>query len=204
MKIAKIIAGFLLVIAGAYVATWLPWIIVTMQVDIERRIDRLPQAEAIIVLGGLHDGVAMSETNRERLLTAKALYEAGVADRITVSNMEVASLAMRDFLIEEGVPEEVIEMDTTALVTEDTCINELALHPDGRSLIFVSQRYHLPRTLYLCRHAGVEGVGFPAEQLRLVERTRFSFWETVEIRHGRYWRENQLLLFYLLRDARTR
>jgi SanA protein len=32
-----------------------------------------------------------------------------------------------------------------------------------RSALVVSQRYHLPRALYLARHAGIDAVGVPAQ-----------------------------------------
>jgi len=42
-----------------------------------------------------------------------------------------------------------------------------------RSLLVVSQAYHLPRALFFARHAGVEAIGVPA---RLQRNSLLSLW----------------------------
>jgi vancomycin permeability regulator SanA len=48
-----------------------------------------------------------------------------------------------------------------------------------RSAILVTQRFHLPRALYLCNAMGVQSIGVPADQRQYRQRSLF-YWNMRE------------------------
>lgn len=115
-----------------------------------------PQAEAALIFGALVRDGTISPLHRERLDAGIALLEAGRVDVIVVSNSERAARAMLGYLQEQGVPEGVIEIDASAPHTPATCRNEVG-RASRRDVLFVSQRFHLPRIGLQCARAGLKG-----------------------------------------------
>jgi vancomycin permeability regulator SanA len=56
------------------------------------------------------------------------------------------------------VPDEVILLDRSGFDTHATC-TRAASEFDVRTAVVVTQGYHLPRTLFSCRVAGLDAVG---------------------------------------------
>jgi vancomycin permeability regulator SanA len=178
-----------------YLLSWLPWLVLRGTDKIVHDIESIDKYDVAIIFGGLHeiDG-ELSETNRERLLAGALLLEGNKVETLVISNTTEAATAMQAFLIQMGVPAENIELDTTAVVTEDTCVAERNNHPEGRAVIFVSHGYHLPRLIFACERLGVSGVGVAAEKIAPIERTEVSPLVTTRIRFVRYQREAILTL----------
>lgn len=171
-----------------YGLTWVPWLVIRSHAAVVSDVEQLSRADVAIVFGGLHqEGQLMSETNTERLLTTKVLLDRRIVERIRVSNTAASASAMKDFLVQRGVDASKIEVDGSAVVTEDTCVSEQRDHPEVRSVVFISHGYHLPRLEYLCE--GIKGVGFPAERLRTTSRIEVPLAMRWKIRYGRYQRE---------------
>ncbi len=104
---------------------------------------------------------------------------------------------MAKYLYAAGVAPVLIEVDTQAYKTPDTCLYEKRTHSEDRRVIFVSQRFHLPRLLFQCKKACVGGVAFPAEALNTGDHSD-SFVTKLIVRAGRYTREAGLVwLVYL-------
>lgn len=113
-------------------------------------------AEAALIFGALVRDAQISPLHAERLDTGAWLLEAGRAEVIVVSNAARAAAIMEDYLLDRGVSRQRIEIDATALSTPDTCVAEAA-RAAPRSLLLVSQAYHLPRIALQCRRLGVTG-----------------------------------------------
>lgn len=176
-----------------YILRWIPWLVIAAQADIFTDIHSLEHADAAIIFGGLHySSGELSETSRERLGAGAALFQAGITDQIVVSNTFEAAEEMKQFLVRIGIPEEHIEMDTTAIVTEDTCVAERQNYPGGRSVIFVSHGYHLPRILFSCKKLGVTGVGIRAEAIARTDRDPLPWYTVLHTRFSRSQREASL------------
>ncbi len=191
-KIISLIIGTSLLV---YLLSWAPWMILLAKSNVMTTLETLPHSEVAIVFGGLQkQKTELSETNIERLLTAKVLLEKGTVDKIRISNTTSSAFSMEQFLIQSGVEVSKIEIDTSAKVTEDTCLSEKSQHTEPRSVIFISHSYHLPRLQYLCRITGLDGIGFPAETLETIQRTKLPLWETWWIRYLRYQQEAILVL----------
>jgi vancomycin permeability regulator SanA len=128
----------------------------------------LPKVDAILVLGTSPYGYHGQDmyTLSYRLNVAAGLWSSGFADRLLVSGIRIdddydeAGL-MRDELVARGVPASAIELDHKGNRTWDSVYR--ARHVYGkRRLIIVSQRDHLPRALFLARHADMEAWGVAA------------------------------------------
>lgn len=123
--------------------------------------------DCILVLGaGVRDGKP-SDMLRDRLDTAIALYFDGIAPKLLLSGDHQSEDydevgVMRDYAMENGVPESNILLDHLGLSTYESVIRakqELGID----SAIIVTQKYHLPRALYIADRIGVDAVGVCAD-----------------------------------------
>lgn len=75
---------------------------------------------------------------------------------------------MRDWLINNGVPEDDVVIDDTSFNTRQNLQNAKALLPDDtKRVLIVTSNYHLPRAMALAEDMGfeAEGVGSPIKPL---------------------------------------
>ncbi|WP_018178110.1 SanA/YdcF family protein [Jongsikchunia kroppenstedtii] len=123
------------------------------------------RSSTLLVLGSKVSDGAPGNYVRGRLDTALRLYADGGVHRIVVSGNGRPSAGdepavMRDYLRERGVPDGLIAVDETGYDTSDSCHN---LRSAGvRAATIVTQDFHLPRAIALCRHAGIAATGVEA------------------------------------------
>ena len=76
---------------------------------------------------------------------------------------EAEALAMKRYLISQGIPAEMILTDPNSFNTEQNIKNAQALlrdYPDAiRKVLIVTSDYHVPRSLALARDLGLEATG---------------------------------------------
>lgn len=118
------------------------------------------QADAILVLGaGVRANGRPSLMLEDRLLTALALYRANVCARIIVSGDHGSSdydevNVMKSYLVDQGVPSDVVFMDHAGFDTYDSLYRAKAVF-GAKSLIVVTQRYHAYRAVYIGERLGI-------------------------------------------------
>lgn len=171
---------------------WMPFICisVTGKGRIAGSVDMIPESDAVLVFGTLvGSDLRVSPLLAERLEAGIEILKAGKCGKIVVSNMKTASAVMARYLYSRGVDPGLVEIDPLADNTPDTCTFERKRHPGGRRVIFVSQGFHLPRVLYQCRRAGVEGTAFPAETLHTEQKGEDTLMTKILTRGFRYTRE---------------
>lgn len=66
--------------------------------------------------------------------------------------------AMRDYLMAHGVPSGLIVLDYAGFDTWETCDRARRVFGVDHAIV-VSQTFHIPRAIYLCRAAGIETYG---------------------------------------------
>jgi SanA protein len=102
----------------------------------------------------------------ERLETGRQLYRAGLARRIIVSGAVRPGYdepdVMATWLISRGVAPGDVVIDRGGYRTAASMADAAALGALG--LLIVSQRSHLPRALYLAKHAGLQAIGVTARE----------------------------------------
>lgn len=123
--------------------------------------------DCILVLGaGIRNGQP-SDVLRDRLTTAIDLYSKGAAPKLLMSgdhgNDDYDEVGvMMSFALEQGVPAEDIFLDHAGFSTYDSVYRANKLF-EASSMIVVTQKYHLPRALYICQSLGVSAIGVSAD-----------------------------------------
>jgi vancomycin permeability regulator SanA len=125
-----------------------------------------PEAPVAVVFGaGLAAGGEPSPVLAERLETALALWRAGKVRRLLLTGNAGTHhdeiRAMRRYLVASGVPERALLWDLEGTSTFDSCWRARSVFGVDQALL-VTQRFHLPRALFLARHAGIRAVGVAA------------------------------------------
>jgi len=120
------------------------------------------RADLAVILGNkVNEDGTLSERLAQRLACGLALYRSGRVGRLLVSGGLgkegfYEGDKMRDYLRAHGVPDTAIVVDNAGNTTQQTVRNtarlQRALH--FRSVLVVSQFYHLSRTKMLFRQAG--------------------------------------------------
>jgi len=124
--------------------------------------------DCILVLGaGVRADGTPSHMLEDRLKTAIALYQAGAAPKLLMSGdhgqIEYDEVnVMRQYALDAGVPSEDIFMDHAGFSTYDSIYRARDVFLADRILV-VTQRYHLPRALYIAEALGVEAEGISAD-----------------------------------------
>jgi len=121
---------------------------------------------AIIFGAGLRRDGSPTAMLRDRVSTGADLYFSGKVEKLLMSgdNRFVEynePEAMRQFALSVGVPDEAIVLDYAGRRTYDTCYRAKAIFGLDSALL-VTQRFHLPRALFLCNMLGVETQGVEA------------------------------------------
>ena len=128
--------------------------------------DDTATAPVAIVLGAaVRPSGEPSPWLRYRLDTAARLYRSGRVEAILVSGDNGREnynepVAMRRYLVAAGIPAEAIALDYAGFDTYDTCVRARRIFGIERALL-VTQDFHEPRAVAICRSVGVDvdGVG---------------------------------------------
>ncbi|GAB4209960.1 MAG: ElyC/SanA/YdcF family protein [Roseiflexaceae bacterium] len=124
----------------------------------------VPPARVAVVFGaGLRPNGTPSPMLADRIAAAAELYKLGrvkkllmTGDNSSTNYNEVG--AMRDYAEGLGVAPEDITLDYAGFSTYESCYRASAIFGVDQAVL-VTQRYHLPRAVYTCRHLGIDAVG---------------------------------------------
>lgn len=147
--------------------------------------DNVPSRPVAIVFGAevKKDGTP-SVVLRDRLETAVALYKSGKVEKLLMSgdNRFVdynEPEAMRRYALGLGIPDTDIVLDYAGRRTYDTCYRAKEIFGVS-SAVLVTQRFHLPRALFLCNAFGIDAVGVESENYYYLKRLRL-YWNIREL-----------------------
>ncbi|WP_030904906.1 SanA/YdcF family protein [Streptosporangium amethystogenes] len=123
----------------------------------------VPEAPVALVLGAAAFGGSPSPMLARRLDISAELYRAGKVRAILLSgdNGRIEydePTVMRDYLLARGIPARALVLDYAGFDTWDSCVRARAVFGATR-LTVVTQLFHLPRAVTLCRTAGLETFG---------------------------------------------
>jgi len=123
---------------------------------------------AIIFGAGVKRDGTPSDALKDRLTIGKELYEANKVEKILVSGDNRFESynepdAMRNFLIDQGIPEDDIVADYAGRRTYDTCIRATEIFQVSEAIL-VTQGYHLSRAIWTCDQLGVRSRGISASK----------------------------------------
>jgi vancomycin permeability regulator SanA len=134
--------------------------------------DRLPiDADVIIVLGArvMPDG-ELSTTLEFRIQTAYEVYARGYAKNLILCGARgkdepaTEAQAMKEYLLNKGVPTENIFMEDQSFNTMQNLINAKGImEAQGfETALLVTSNYHVERAVRLCEDAGIRASGVNA------------------------------------------
>ncbi|MEU4802893.1 ElyC/SanA/YdcF family protein [Actinosynnema sp. NPDC023587] len=157
-----------------------PWVwVLTSSAPYRHTAHDVPDAPVALVLGaGLTDG-RPTPFLAGRLDVAADLYRRGKVEVLLVSgdNSRVEydePSAMRAYLVAQGVPDRVIVADYAGLDTWDSCTRARRIFGVERATV-VTQEFHLPRAVALCREAGLEAFGVGHDTWEWTTTTAYGY-----------------------------
>jgi SanA protein len=139
---------------------------------------------AIVFGAGLHWDGSPTPVLRDRVKAAVGLYDQGKVQKLLFSgdNRFVdynEPGAMHEYALELGVPEEDIVLDYAGRRTYDTCYRANAIFKVDQAIL-VTQRFHLPRAIFLCDQLGIVSQGVESD-LRAYSSYSLRYWNLREI-----------------------
>lgn len=159
-RVFKIIFCFILI-----------FIIINLYVDrlskkyIYNDVSDIPKAYTGIVLGAyVWNNSRPSYVLRDRLMAAIKLYNSQKIDKILLSGdngqKEYDEVnVMKKYLLENGIPENIIFLDHAGFDTYSTMIRAREIF-DVKDAIVITQDFHITRSVYLARKNGINAYGY--------------------------------------------
>jgi len=130
-----------------------------------------PNKRLAIVFGaGLRRDGTPTAILRDRLDTAANLYFNGKVEMLLMSGDNRfldynEPESMRQYALSLGIPDGAIALDYAGRRTYDTCYRAKAIFQVD-DVFLVTQKFHLPRALFLCNELGLEASGVEANTRR--------------------------------------
>ncbi|HEX6808804.1 MAG TPA: YdcF family protein [Gemmatimonadaceae bacterium] len=180
------------VIGAAVVLVMLAWIAMVIAVIVVGARDQAAPANAIVVLGAAQYEGRPSPVLRARLDHALDLYQRSLAPFVIVTGGTGAgdttseAQVSRRFLLERGVPDSAIVMETHGLTTSQSVHAVAAIMSalPGRRVIFVSDPFHMLRLSILARALGLTPLTSPTRtspiSTRASARWKYVFAESLK------------------------
>lgn len=148
----------------AALAAWL--LIHTLLITLDGLHDRQQRSDIGVILGNkVNEDGTLSARLTQRLACGLALYRSGRVPRLLVSGGLgkegfYEGTKMREYLRRHGVPDTAIIVDNAGNNTQQTVRNvaQLRARLRIRSILVISQFYHISRTKLLFRQAGFTAV----------------------------------------------
>ncbi len=131
---------------------------------------QLKDVDYILVLGASVRRERPSPMLEDRLKKAIELYNINTQNKILVTGDHTKEdydevTIMKNYLLENNIPEEKIIMDPAGVSTYDS-IFRVQKQLKAKKIIIVSQKYHLYRALYIANSLGIEAYGVPADDIK--------------------------------------
>ena len=180
------IATYLIILLLLFAVLPGGWVYLQPQGSIHEVASDVPAAPIAIVFGaGLQRNGEPSALLADRIDAAVELYKRGKVSRLlmTGDNREASydePGAMRRYAIERGIPAERIDFDQLGLRTHDSIVRARGIFGITRAVL-VTQRYHLPRALYLADAFGIEASGYVAGHDHYVDQRQYEIREAVAL-----------------------
>ncbi len=140
-----------------------------------------PPRVAIVLGAKVWENGEPSDALNDRIVTAVELYRAGRVKKILMSGDNPSAsydepTAMKQTAVKLGVPENDIVLDFAGRRTYDTCYRAREVFEVTKAVV-VTQKFHLPRTIYLCSNLGIDTIGVTANRRRYLGEDYWAFRE---------------------------
>lgn len=140
---------------------------ITRSFIFDSRAQHIPHAQVAVVLGAsVTSAGVLSPVLQERVDTALALYRAHLVSKILVTG-DNSSIVHNEvypvgkYLLAVGVPQKDIFLDYAGFDTYSSMYRARTIF-GVQSMIVVTQRFHLPRAIFISRMLGMDAYGVDA------------------------------------------
>jgi vancomycin permeability regulator SanA len=162
-SVFKFILRILLIMAGfGLLGLLLPRLLTSMYAwNKIHSIDDVSSERVAIIFGaGLRRDGTPTTVLRDRVETGSRLYFDGKVEKLLMSGDNQIVYynepeAMRKYALSLGIPEQDIILDYAGSRTYDTCYRAKQIF-GLESVLLVTQKFHLPRALFLCNSMGIK------------------------------------------------
>jgi vancomycin permeability regulator SanA len=181
------------IISGVLALLLLPLLAAIAALVLDGFTDDVFKADATLVLGNsvFPDGT-LSPRLRGRVERGMELYKSGLVSKIVVSGAlgkegHYEGTVMAAWLVAHGVPEQDVVIDNEGINTAASAKNFAALSETHgfKSVIVVSQFFHLSRCRLALQQAGVEQIGTAHSRVYAGRDAYATLREVVA--YGKYW-----------------
>jgi SanA protein len=164
-RLLAIAAGLLVVlVGGANLIVWLGG-----RSPVTQDPQKVPKAQAALVLGAqVYPDGRPSAMLVDRVKAAEELYRAGRVQKLLLSGDhsridydEVGT--MREMMLRDGIPARDVFEDHAGFDTWDSAQRARRVFA-VRSVVVVTQGFHMARALFAARRAGLQATGFDADR----------------------------------------
>jgi len=130
-------------------------------------ITELPNAQTGIILGAsVHADGKLSPILKDRVETALQLYKLNKIENFLISGDHRTDdydevNAIKNYLVEKGVPPSAIILDHSGFDTYDSMFRAKAVFKIEDAIV-ITQKFHLPRSLYIAKNLDATYTGFEA------------------------------------------
>lgn len=170
LLIILIIIG-IIAIGGVFMINW--YVKSVTKNKIIEDYSKIDSFDAILILGcEVKPDGSLSLMLKDRMDKGIELYKKGVAPKVIVSGdhgrEEYDEVnAMKNYMIEQGVPSQDIFMDHAGFNTYDSMYRAKFIFQVNKCVV-VTQKYHLYRSIYIGNSLGMETYGVSAENIKYV------------------------------------
>jgi vancomycin permeability regulator SanA len=125
----------------------------------------IPKTRVAIVYGAeVYNTYTLSPILQDRVNGAIELYKKGIVQKLLMSGDNSSIyynevVAMQEYAIKHGVPSQDITLDYAGFTTYDSCYRAKQIF-GVKQAILVTQAYHQPRAIYICRSLGIDAYGY--------------------------------------------
>lgn len=160
----------LILVLAAFILSLIPhYLAYRIGKDRIHTLESVDQHRVALVFGaGLQRDSTPSPVLADRVHTAADLYRAGKVEKILMSGDNRyldynEPGAMKEYAAGLGIPAVDIILDYAGRRTYDSCYRARHIF-QVQSAILVTQKFHLPRALYICNKLGLSADGVPADR----------------------------------------
>lgn len=165
----KLIIGIIILFGMFFVVFVNSYILRQSSKYIFENMNDVPAAQAALILGSrVYASGQMSDVLLDRVIKGLELYKNGKVKKLLISGdhgkKEYDEVnTVKDYLLKNGVPGADIFLDHAGFDTYDSIYRARDIF-EIKSLIIVTQKFHLPRALYIGNALGIETYGYIADR----------------------------------------